>query len=86
MKSLKVLVVLSLLTVLCLPGVALADFTFSSIGWYDNYQPPSNGPTLASAPIDTIQAYISTGPYTFADPGIQAYGGGFYQLGRTKAQ
>jgi hypothetical protein len=74
MKSLKLLVVLSMLTVLCLPGMALADYTFSSgYSYIDNY--PESG---VGAPVNLIDVFISSGAIAFASPAMQAYLGSGY--------
>ncbi len=71
MKSLKLLMVLSMLTVLCLPGMALADYTFSSgYSYIDNY--PESG---VGDPVNLIDVFISSGAIAFASPAMQAYGG-----------
>jgi hypothetical protein len=72
MKSMtKVFMVLALVAVICLPGMAMADYTFGSIGLLDNYPAAwlGNGPN-----IDKIDTYITGGSVTFASSGILADG------------
>jgi hypothetical protein len=63
------LMVLSMLTVLCLPGMALADYTFSSgYSYIDNY--PESG---VGAPVNLIDVFISSGAIAFASPAMETY-------------
>lgn len=73
MKSLvKVLMVLSLAAVICLPGMANATWYFTSMNYYDNY-PEYGYPAIT---LDKIDFYIINGA-TFEGAGVIDYGGGF---------
>ena len=73
-KMSKLIVALALGAVICLPGMAQADWNFTVTGYYDNY-PESGGPV--TGPIDKIDVSITSGTFDFANPGMIDYGGQF---------
>ena len=86
MKSLvKVLMVLALGAIICMPGMALADFTFTDITTYcDNY-PQAYGPpgfdgdaNAVAGPVDTIKSFITSGDVTFGGTGLVDTGNGAF--------
>jgi hypothetical protein len=67
-KMINLILVLALGVVICLPGVALADWTFlGATSYVDNY--PENYPT-AGDPITLIDAYITGGGISFSSTGM----------------
>ena len=68
MKKLILLWALGML--ICLPGMAMADWTCVQQGWYDNY--PASGPPVYS--VNTIDFYITTYGLNFGSPGVYDFG------------
>ena len=65
----KLLILLTLGAVICLPGMAVADWTSVDQGWYDNY-PLANAPAVN---LDRIDFYITDGT-AFGSGGVVEYG------------
>ncbi|MGD0827990.1 MAG: hypothetical protein ABSA09_07870 [Desulfobaccales bacterium] len=66
----KLILLLALGMLICLPGMAMADWYATDQGWYDNY--PASGPPAYN--VDTIDFYITTYGLNFGGNGVVDYG------------
>jgi hypothetical protein len=75
-KMIKLILVLALGVIICLPVMARADSTwkFTQLGYYDNY--PEDSSSAVKGAIDQIDVMITSGALDFADPGMISYGSG----------